>query len=73
MLTTKRFTQTNDKWEDCTESNNTWENWKAAYKKAHTKLRIKAQANEGSIKFGAANSAARQKTTQEVETNQGVD
>ena len=34
--------------------------WKVAYKKAHAKARIKAQANEGSITSGEANSAARQ-------------
>ena len=50
-----------------------WANWKAAYKKAHAKARIKAQANEVSVKFGAANSAAQIETTQNVETNQGVD
>ena len=44
-----------------------------AYKKAHAKARIKAQANEGSVKFCVANSASRLETTQGVETNQGVD
>ena len=33
---------------------------KLAYKQAHTKVRVKAQATKGSAKFGAANSAARQ-------------
>ena len=37
--------------------------WKAAYKKAHTQSIVKAQANDGTAKFGAANSAARQDTT----------
>ena len=31
-----------------------------AYKQAHAKARVKAQATEGSTKFGAANSAALQ-------------
>ena len=34
--------------------------WKTAYKKTHAQTRVKAQANDGSAKFGAANSAARQ-------------
>ena len=34
-----------------------------AYKKAHAQARIKTQANDGTAKFGAANSAARQETT----------
>ena len=34
--------------------------WELAYKQAHTKARVKVQAHEGSTKFGAANSAARQ-------------
>ena len=73
ILTTDRFMRTNDDWEDRTESDKTWANWKAAYKKAHVKARIKAQANEGSVKFGAVNSATQLETTQNVETKQGVD
>ena len=42
-------------------------------KKAHAKACIKAQANEGTVKFGAANSAAHLETTQNVENNPGVD
>ena len=59
MLTTERFTRTNDDWEDCAEADKTWAKWKAAYKKAHARARIKVQANEGYVKFGAANAAAR--------------
>ena len=69
MLPTERFPCTNDDWEDRAESYKTWENWKEAYKKAHAKARIKAQANEGTVKFGAANSAAQLETTQNVEKN----
>ena len=58
MLTTKSFPRTNNNWEDRVESDKTWANWKTAYKKANAKARIKSQANKGSIKFGAANSAA---------------
>ena len=64
MLTTKKFLRTNNDWEDRAESDKTWENWKGAYNKAHAKARIKAQANEGTVKFGAANSAAQLQTTQ---------
>ena len=58
MLTTKIFPRTNNNWEDSAESNKTWVNWEEAYKKAHAKARIKAQANEGTVKFGAENSVA---------------
>ena len=39
---------------------------------AHTKARIKAQANEGTMKFSAADSATHQETTQNVENKQAV-
>ena len=73
MLTTERFSRTNDDQEDCAEADKNWAKWKAAYKKAHAKARIRAQANEGSVKFGVANAAATLGKTQEVETHQGVD
>ena len=38
MLNTKRFLQTNDDWEDREESDKTWANWKAVYKKANPKV-----------------------------------
>ena len=72
MLTTDIFPRTNDDWEDRSESDKTWDDWKAASKKAHAKARIKAQANKCSIKFGVENSAARLETTQCVETNKDV-
>ena len=37
----------------------TWADWKTSYKRAHTKARVKAQAAEGSDKFGAANAVER--------------
>ena len=64
---------TNEYREDCAELDNTWTYWKQAYKKAHAKACIKAQANEGTVKFGAENSAAHQETTQHVENKQAVD
>ena len=36
-----------------------WAAWKLAYKQAHAKARVKAQAHGGNTKFGAATSAAR--------------
>ena len=72
MLTTKIFPRNNNDWEDLAESAKTWGNWKESYKKAHAKARIKAQARKGTVKFGAANSAAHQETTQNVEKQQGV-
>ena len=64
--------QKND-WEDGAEADKTWAEWKAAYKKAQAKARVKAQDNKGFFKFGAANSAARVENKHEVETNQGVE
>ena len=55
------------------EANKTWADWKTAYKRAHSKARVKAQATEGSYKFGAENAVARVHNTSEVETNNGVD
>ena len=53
MLTTERFPRANEDWEDRAERDKTWPQWKHAYKKAHAKARIKALANEGTVKFGA--------------------
>ena len=46
----------------CAKRDKTWANWKTAYKQAHAKARLKALANNGSVKFGAANSAACQES-----------
>ena len=59
MLTSERFPRANDDWEDRAELEETLATWKLAYKQAHAKARVKAQAHEDSTKFGAANSAAR--------------
>ena len=69
MLTTERFLHTNADWEDRAKSDKMWENWKEAYKKAHAKARIKAQAKEGTVNFGAADSAAHLETRKKVEKN----
>ena len=58
MLTSERFLQANDAWEDRAETDKTCAAWKLAYKQAHAKARVKAQAHGGNTKFGAANSAA---------------
>ena len=61
----------NDDWEDRDEEHNIWDEWKTAYKRAHAKLRVKAQATKGLDKFGAANTAGRVLKTSEVDTNNG--
>ena len=70
MLTSELFPRANDDWEERAERDKTWSQWKTAYKRAHAKARVKAQANDGSIKFGAANSAARQETANPPLNNQ---
>ena len=52
MLTSERFPRANDDWEERAERNKTWATWKLAYKQAHAKAIVKAQATEGSTKFG---------------------
>ena len=73
MLTTTIFPRANKDREDWAEPEKTWTTWNQAYKKEHTKVRIKAQANDGTEKFGTANSAAHQETTKNVEKKQAVD
>ena len=58
MLTSERFPRANDAWEDRAEPDKTWAAWKFAYKQAHAKARVKAQARRGNTKFGLENSAA---------------
>ena len=72
-MTTERFLRANEDWEDRAETDKTWTMWKQAYKKVHTKARIKAQANDGAVKFGTVNSIVHQETTQNVENKQAVD
>ena len=60
MLTTEKFLRANNDWEERAEKENTWTQWNVAYKKAHTQARLKAQANDGTEKFGAANSVKTQ-------------
>ena len=60
MMTSERFHRANGDWEDRAERDKTWATWKLSYKQAHAKARVKVQATDGSVKFGAANSAARQ-------------
>ena len=57
MLMIERYPRTNDDWEDKTEEHKTRADWKTAYKRSYAKVRTKAQATEGSDKFGAANEA----------------
>ena len=62
MLKSERFPQANDNWEERAEREKKWAKWKPAYKQAHAKERVKVQANDGSVKFRAANSATLQET-----------
>ena len=76
MLTMEQFLRTNNNWEDRAKPNKTWAESKVAYKKAHAKAQVKVQANEGSVKLGAANADSRvetNNTTKKVETNHSVD
>ena len=57
MLTTEQYPRTNDDWEDKSEEQKTCAGWKTSYKRVHAKVYIKAQATEGSYKFGSANAA----------------
>ena len=70
MLTRERFPRANDNSEERAEHNKTWSEWKTAYKRAHAKARVKAQANDGSVKLGASNSSARQETVNPPLNNQ---
>ena len=70
MLTSERFPRANDDWEERAERDKTWSKWKTTYKWAHAKAGVKAQSNDGSVKFGAANSAKRQETANLLLDNQ---
>ena len=73
MLTTERYHQTNNNWEDQDEDPKTWADWKASYKKAHTKAHVKAQAAEGTDKFGTTNAAEQVLKNSEVTKDDGGD
>ena len=45
MLTSERFPRSNYDWEERAERDKTWASWKIAYKQAHAKARVKAQAH----------------------------
>ena len=59
MLKSERFPRASDAWEGRAETDKMWAAWKLAYKQAHAKAIVKAQAHGGNTKFGADNSAAR--------------
>ena len=73
MITIEQFPLANDDWEERAERDKTWLQLNMSYKKAHAQSRIKTQANEGTLNFGAANSAAHQETTINIENQQEVD
>ena len=62
MLTSERSPRANNDWEERAERDKIWSQRKTAYKRARSKARVKAQANNGSAKYGAVNSAARKET-----------
>ena len=70
MLTSERFPRANYDWKERAERDKTWSQCKVAYKRDHAKARVKAQANGGSVKFVAANSAARQENVNPPLNNQ---
>ena len=57
ITTSERFPRANDAWEDRAEPDKMCVAWKLAYKQAHAKARVKAQAHGGTTNFGAENSA----------------
>ena len=71
MLTTERYPWTNDNWGYQYEDQKTWSIWNISYMRVHDKARDKAQAMEGSNKFGATNAAERILNNREVATNSG--
>ena len=71
MLTTDQYPRTNYDWEDWSEEQKTWADWKTSYNRAHAKARVKVQAAEGSDKFGTANAAGRILKNTEVATENG--
>ena len=73
ILTTKRYPRTNDDWDYRSEDQQTLDNWKTSYKRAHAKVRVKAQAVEGFDKFGAVNAADQVLKNSEVATENGGD
>ena len=50
MFTSERFPIANYNWEDHAKRDKTWANWKSAYKQAHAKARVNAQATDGRVK-----------------------
>ena len=63
MLASERFPRANDDLEDRAELEKTWAACKLAYKQAHAKARVKAQAHEGSTNFGRPIQPPAQKTS----------
>ena len=59
MITSVRFLRAKDNWEERAERNKTWSKRKTAYKRAHAKAKVKAQSNNGSLKFEEDNYSAR--------------
>ena len=54
MLTTKQLPCANKQWEDLDQATKFWDKWKAIYKSADKKAKIKHEAAGGKDQFGAA-------------------
>ena len=57
MLSTAQFPRANDEWEDLPRTEQTWAKWKAHYREAAKKEKVKLRVAEGAD-FGAAHQAA---------------
>jgi hypothetical protein len=58
MLKTQQFPRVNDEWEDLPRVGRTWLAWKAMYKRAQAKARVKKLAADGQDQFGGVAAAA---------------
>ena len=57
MLTTKKLPRTNKQWEDLDQAVKYWDMWKAIYKSADKKAKIKHEEAGGKDQFGSAHGA----------------
>lgn len=59
MLSTGRFTKTNEDWENLPRDKQTWVEWQTLYKTADEREKTKTKALGGQDQFGSANAAQR--------------
>ena len=53
MLTSERFPRANDDWEEHTERDKKWSQWKTTYKRDHAKARVKRETTQFVLAFVA--------------------